>query len=86
MQRIFEFQVLIAELDLLEEEEDHTVDQYSHLIVGSRADNGSEQVQVVAHHQPLEDQHVVDMLRTQGGLIYCYRNAVVLGVHASSVG
>ena len=81
MQWVLELEVLVAELDLLEEEEDDAVDEYPHLVMRAGADDGSEEVEVVAHHQPLEHQHVVDVLRTQRSFIYGEGYAIVLGVH-----
>lgn len=81
VQRVLELEVLVAQLDLLEEEEDDAVDEYPHLVMRAGADDGSEEIEVVAHHQPLEHQHVVDVLRTQRGFIYGEGYAIVLGVH-----
>lgn len=81
MQRIFELEVLIAQLDLLEQQEDDAVDEYPHLVMWAGADDGAEEVEVVAHHQPLEYKHVVDMLRAERGFIDGYRYTIVLAMH-----
>jgi hypothetical protein len=75
VQGVFELEIFIAEVQLVEEEEQQAVGQHATLVVPSPG-HRAEEVEVVQEERPLEEQHLVDIRRTQGGSIGPYGEIV----------
>lgn len=69
MQRVLELEVLICELQFLEQQEDDAVDDDSQLVLHARVNNRPEEINVICHEHPLEDQHVIHVFGAKRGFI-----------------